>query len=261
MAAAVLTFQSVSPFPSSFPSNQQLKLRKPALSLIEIADKSTQFCSFRLSFSSIITDGNRRGSRRTKTSVSGEKNGDESKKSFDGNTTAPNTAAQEDIIALFKRIQSSISKGETGSAKSKSLSSSKNKSTAETVLDVLRESRTTARVTRSRKGGKALRWKANVPKATQRRNEKVDAETMGFKLSRPPSYFVKRSPIPFPTAPRGMVLEQKNEVVATEDEDEGLKLAKIEKLKLPELKELAKAKGIKGYSRLKKSELIQLLRS
>ena len=112
--------------------------------------------------------------------------------------------------------------------------------------------------TRTKKGVKALRWKTGVPKKRQGIGEKAAAATQDFKLSRPPSNFVKRSPISYPTAPRGKNLEQNNEAVAT---NEGLKLANIEKLKLLELKELAKAKGIKGYSRLKKSELVQILRS
>uniref|UniRef100_A0A3Q7F3B7 Rho termination factor-like N-terminal domain-containing protein n=2 Tax=Solanum lycopersicum TaxID=4081 RepID=A0A3Q7F3B7_SOLLC len=34
---------------------------------------------------------------------------------------------------------------------------------------------------------------------------------------------------------------------------------KIEEMKLPQLKELAKSRGLKGYSKLKKSELVELL--
>lgn len=35
----------------------------------------------------------------------------------------------------------------------------------------------------------------------------------------------------------------------------------IETMKLAELKEVAKNKGLKGYSKLKKSEILELLRS
>ena len=113
-------------------------------------------------------------------------------------------------------------------------------------------------VTRSRKGGKS-RWKRLGPKKTQGMEEQADRAAADPKLSRPPSNFVKRSPIPYPTAPRGNYLQHKSDVAAETTEE--LKLANIEKLKLTELKELAKTKGIKGYSRLKKSELVQLLRS
>lgn len=82
-----------------------------------------------------------------------------------------------------------------------------------------------------------------------------------FKLVRLPSTFVKRSPVPYPSAPRGKVHEPNSEASANMAESELLKLPRVEELKLPQLKELAKARGFKGYSRLKKSELIKLLRS
>ena len=44
----------------------------------------------------------------------------------------------------------------------------------------------------------------------------------------------------------------------TEKED---KPPLIETMKLAELKEVAKNKGLKGYSKLKKSEILELLRS
>ncbi|KAK6268609.1 hypothetical protein QUC31_012769 [Theobroma cacao] len=250
-------------FPFLLPCQQATQAEKTCfishslLNLTEIADKSRPFCSLQVTVSSITSDGNRRGSRPRKSSASGRKKEDESKKPPVGNE-APNSSNQEDIIALFRRIQSSISKGETGSAKAKSLSSSKDKSTAESVLDVLRESRKNVRGIRSNKGGKASRWKSGVPKKIEGMGKKANAATQDFKLLRPPSNFVKRSPVPYPTAPRVKGLEQNNEVVAT---NEGLKLANIEKLKLTELKDLAKARGIKGYSRFKKSELVRLLRS
>ncbi|XP_022720371.1 uncharacterized protein LOC111278129 isoform X2 [Durio zibethinus] len=242
MAAAVLSFQSISHLSSSFLFN---KLRKPVSSPTEIADKSTPFISLQLTVSS-ASDGNRRGSRPRKSSASGRKDGDESKKSSDG-SKAPNSSSQKEIIALFRRIQSSISEEETASAKTKTISSSKNKSIAESVLDLLHESSKNGQDTD--KVGNALRWKTGVSKKRQEMGEMAAAATQDFKLSRPPSNFVKRSPIPYATAPGGKNLGQSNEVAAT---NEGLKLANMEKLKLPELKKLARAKGIKGYSRLKK---------
>ncbi|XVE51486.1 hypothetical protein DITRI_Ditri02bG0045000 [Diplodiscus trichospermus] len=244
MAAAVLSFQPISHFSSSSPFNKKLKLKMPVLSLTEIADKCAPLSSLQVTGSSITSDGNRGGSRPRKSYASGRKKGDESKKSTDA-IKAPNSSSQEEIIALFRRIQSSISKGETASAKTRTLSSSK-------------ESRKHVQGTRTEKGGKALRWKSGVPKRRQMAGKNAAAATQDFKLSRPPSNFVKRSPIPYPTAPRGKTTGHKDEVVATNEES---KLANVEKLKLPELKELAKAKGIKGYSRLKKSELVQLLSS
>lgn len=76
------------------------------------------------------------------------------------------------------------------------------------------------------------------------------ARVTDSKSKRPPSKFVKRSPIPYPTSPRGLALE------LTVDGAAGL-----ETMKLAQLKELAKSRGIKGYSKLKKTELINLLKS
>lgn len=80
-----------------------------------------------------------------------------------------------------------------------------------------------------------------------------------FKLSRLPSNFVKRSPIPAPSSPRGNVPEPMRDILTERIED--TMWPRVGDLKLPELKELAKARGFKGYSRMKKSDLIRLLRS
>lgn len=99
-----------------------------------------------------------------------------------------------------------------------------------------------------------------MPKKDQELEGNTPAVT-GSKLSRrPPSNFVKRSPIPSPTIPRSISLEL-NSKQSTAAEEEGLDLPKVDEMKLAELKELAKARGIRGYSRLKKSELVSLLRT
>lgn len=77
---------------------------------------------------------------------------------------------------------------------------------------------------------------------------------MDPKLTRPPSNFVKRSPIQSPV--------RFNRKAEAETEEESISMGGVEKvkgMKVSELKELAKSKGIKGYSKLKKSELIELL--
>lgn len=79
--------------------------------------------------------------------------------------------------------------------------------------------------------------------------------------SRPPSKFMKRSPVPSPSTLRGRMFELNNEESHARAGINELKLRRIEEMKLTELKELAKSRGIKGYSKLKKSELLQLLRS
>nr|XP_043612161.1 SAP-like protein BP-73 [Erigeron canadensis] len=70
------------------------------------------------------------------------------------------------------------------------------------------------------------------------------------KKSRPASNFVKRSPIPSLYAE---TLE--DEVKSVRDGEE------LEMMKLAELKELAKSRRVKGYSKLKKGELINLLKT
>ncbi|MBA0811029.1 hypothetical protein Gohar_002967 [Gossypium harknessii] len=258
MAAAILSFQSLSRFAPSFPFNKQLKLRKPVLSLTEIADKSVPFSSLNPTLSSITSDGNTKGSgpKKSSNNVPGSKEIDENEKSSSG-IKAHKSSSKEEMIALFRRIQSSISKGKPGRAKSESFRSSEDKSTAESAMDVIRESRMNVKDTRSKKGTKALRWRSSVSKKSKV-EKKATVETE-FNLSRPPSNFIKRSPIPHPTAPRTKTPERNNEVVSTDGK--GSELANMEKLKLSELKELAKARGIKGYSRLRKTELLQLLMS
>lgn len=83
-----------------------------------------------------------------------------------------------------------------------------------------------------------------VPKIEQQRIEDYPPR-LDSNLIRPLSKFVKRSPIPYPPSQRKISLAKPD--------------PKIEGMKLVELKELAKSRGIKGYSKLKKSELVDLL--
>lgn len=85
-----------------------------------------------------------------------------------------------------------------------------------------------------------------------------------FKLTRPPSKFVKRSPIPHPSTPRSQFLELDNGATPSATGRSGaeeLDLVRVEEMKLPELKELAKSRGMRGYPKLKKRELVKLLKS
>ena len=82
-----------------------------------------------------------------------------------------------------------------------------------------------------------------------------------LKPTRLPSKFVKRLPIPSPSSPRERILKLNDEASQARAGRKELKLPKIEEMKLTELKDLAKSRGLKGYSKLKKSELIELLRS
>lgn len=80
------------------------------------------------------------------------------------------------------------------------------------------------------------------------------------KVARPPSSFAKRSPIK-PSGPRGKLpITQSNKALEEVTQQEE-KAPLIETMKLAELKEVAKNRGIKGYSKLKKGELLKLIRT
>lgn len=115
--------------------------------MAEIADwpgTSALLCApqrdlYRLPVLSIRSDGNKRGRPPRKNNDNGiTPKGHENKtpKVSDGESSG--SSNQEEIIALFKRIQTSISKGESISSKKRSSDSSKGKKSAEAVLDVLR---------------------------------------------------------------------------------------------------------------------------
>jgi hypothetical protein len=113
--------------------------------------------------------------------------------------------------------------------------------------------------TSNKEGDRLLTRRRGVPKKEQAvQNSPQVAE---LKSTRPPSKFVKRSPIPSSSTPGGNILELNDEALAARAGSKELNLPRIEEMKLTELKELAKSRGMKGYSKLKKSELVELLRS
>lgn len=243
-------------FPPCFSFNKQPKLRwgEPTFLLREIADgcstlPSRKAASFQFTVSSRRSDGNRRGNPSQKNPASERKNEGQNKKPSENKITS--SSNQEEIIALFNRIQSSISKKEPTSSKEINPKPSEKKPSADSVLDLLHQFRKGIPDTMTEKAREnKLKWRRAVAKEQKILNKETAVD---FRLFRPPSNFVKRSPIPSPSVPRGKILEMKKE--PKED------AAAIEKLKLPELKQIAKSRGIKGYSRLKKSELVKLLSS
>ncbi|XP_035544811.1 rho-N domain-containing protein 1, chloroplastic isoform X2 [Juglans regia] len=255
---------------------------KPIYSLKEIADGPSLFHSQKdfpfLTVSCIRSDGNRRRGPPWRSSASRRINeGENETPQSSSNGKKSNASDQEEIIALFRRIQSSISKGESVSPKKTNSNESKDKPSPDLILEALRKSRKQikgdADKPSNKEGKKVLTGRRGVPQ----KEEVVENSppVAGLKStrppskfvkrspipSRPPSKFVKRSPIPSPSTSRGRTLELNNEVSQARAGSNELKFRRIEEMKLTELKELAKSRGIKGYSKLKKSELLELLRS
>ncbi|KAJ7947143.1 Rho termination factor, putative isoform 1 [Quillaja saponaria] len=187
-------------------------------------------------------------------------NGDGNKRPQSSDGKKFNSSDQEDIIALFRRIQSSISKGDSESSNKRSSNLQKEKPSSESILDVLRESGKELKAkakTSNRVGPKALTKKRVVSR--KEKEVQNNPPVTDLKLTRPPSNFVKKSPIPSLSTPRGKVLnhEASSAIMGRKE----VHLQRVEEMKLSELKELAKCRGIRGYSKLKKSELVELLRS
>ncbi|GJW12007.1 SAP-like protein BP-73 [Tanacetum coccineum] len=153
------------------------------------------------------------------------------------------TYNKEEILALFRRIQSSISAAEFAASKGRT-----NNASAESVLEVLHQSR--KQVKGKTSYGEESTGLSERENNKQEKVERIDSVSNEGNLSRPPSNFMKKSPIPSVHVER-----VKDDVMSATDGEE------LEAMKLAELKELAKSRGVKGYSKLKKAELIELLKT
>ncbi|KAK8956390.1 hypothetical protein KSP40_PGU022260 [Platanthera guangdongensis] len=144
----------------------------------------------------------------------------------------PKSAGNEEILALFRRIRSSISKGGEANAPRRRTRSHR---TADPVSPDRNQ---------YRERGKEI----------GRRNSTLE-DSSGLPR-RPLSKFVRKSPIPMAPPPLKVRRSPEKGDRAVKE----LEMEKIDEMKLPELKEVARRKGIKGLSKLKKGELLQLLK-
>ncbi|KAL0363484.1 UNVERIFIED_CONTAM: hypothetical protein Scaly_1303600 [Sesamum calycinum] len=264
----------------SFSAATRPKFGVPIFSVKEIAN--------RFSVPGIRADGNRERSQKNFSPGRAPKADaqEDNPQSLDGRSS-PN---KEEILALFKRIQSSISKGEKRNSKVAEDNPSAesiwkfftNQGHEEKYCGFLQSlvffvglhlslCSLTAK-SLGKKGGKL----PSVRKESLNKEERVEHSTMGLRSTRPPSSFTRRSPIPTLSSQRDEIQQKsetspetvkrdetqlKNEtLLATDDDnDQPPEIIKFEEMKLAELKEVAKSKGIRGYSKLKKSELVELL--
>lgn len=98
--------------------------------------------------------------------------------------------------------------------------------------------------------------KGSTHQKDQKEPETDYPPTLDPRSTRLRSSFVKRSPIQSPINSKEKVELKTETSVDNHVESEAVK---VEEMKLPQLKELAKSRGLKGYSKLKKSELVELL--
>ncbi|KAK6932708.1 Rho termination factor, N-terminal [Dillenia turbinata] len=263
MDAGVLCGQSACGFSVS---NCKIKLGKPFYSLEEIADVSLHFPSSRLQGFPVLkirSEGRQRG-RSPKRDVAAARR---SSKEADSNHKVPQstgnkllgTSDQDEIIRLFRRIRTSIARDESDGPKKRGLGSSKDLSSAESLLEVLRQS------SRRQDGNLGKEERRTFAQRGVEKKERTiqDSSLAGdFKLTRPPSNFLRKSPIPLQSLHRAADAEMNNEgsSVSMSELASEMETPQVEKMKLPELRALAKSRGLKAYSKLKKSELVELLK-
>ncbi|XP_050147646.1 SAP-like protein BP-73 [Malus sylvestris] len=252
MGASGFQYDSVLRFPTFFSFSKQPKLGNPIFSLKDVSPLFERKELHLTVTCSVGSQGNGRDQPPRRRSERANKDGSKKRGSRKTN------ANQEEIISLFRRIQTSISK--EGSVDDEKIGSDdfEDRPHSDSILRALHGLRNPKGKADEKDGKKAFIRRTD-PREEQMQSNPPVAE---FKLTRPPSKFVKRSPIPHPSTPRSQFLDNGATPSATgRSGAEELDLARVEGMKLPELKELAKSRGMRGYSKLKKMELVKLLKS
>ncbi|MQL80153.1 hypothetical protein Taro_012614 [Colocasia esculenta] len=240
--------------------------RAPAglLNLADIADvglsPSSQRRQLQFSVCSIKSEGNRKGRSQRKSASDTPVEGDEKlKNSIPSVKESSELSSNEEILALFRRIQSSISKGEPVVRKKRN--TRKVSQSPKRVSDAQRQD------PKQKQVGDVISTRSRDKQPPQQRDTSSKDENIvnasaseRFKPLRPPSKFVKQSPIPLALLPRGSTSQIVGEELPITAAEDTPGVQKIDGLKLSELKELAKSRGVKGYSKLKKGELLELLK-
>lgn len=244
-----------------------------------------------------------------------------------------NSSVEDDIVALFRRIQaeSTVSKENPGNNKKNSNISSKSMKSADSVLRVLRQypdkpkeeieeetnqkislmggyEKMATQIDSSRKQSKKSKEIEEEPNislmagyekmatkrdSSRRQSKKSESQRItknmdnseDFLLSRPTAKFVHKSPIPLSAikkevrpVPGIQQSDEQNEGTSRDSEGTSASVLNgsllrdsaglledqpddLSQLNLSELKKTAKSYGLKGYSKLKKAELLELLRN
>ncbi|KAL4204485.1 hypothetical protein AMTRI_Chr01g110070 [Amborella trichopoda] len=245
---------------TSFLSHGPFPCKLSATSRREFADRPLLFASRKDLNQFIISSlksENRKG-QPSRRNTGNDEVGKDKEQSSDGDLS--DSSSQEEIIALFRRIQSSISKGSPRSTNKSITDDSKIKQSADSVLHALRQYPARKLNKEATSGqGKDVRGRGALRRGSLNKDQKdEEPKTDHFKLSRPASNFVKRSPIPS-SLPREKV-DEKALASGAKTVDNALTSKTMDDMKLMELRKLARSHGMKGYSKLKKGELLALMK-
>ncbi|KAL8140515.1 hypothetical protein V2J09_006536, partial [Rumex salicifolius] len=205
-----------------------------------------------------VSDGTRKNKPFNRNYALNDRSSQEDERRLPRGSSSGKWSSQKRLLTLFKQIETSIAQEKARSTNEREFTnSSKDYHVSfDTVLEALEEPSRTRKAPTLNKGSDSISHKKRATK-TENEPNLPDPQPSALKAMRPPSSFMKKSPISS-LSTEGIKSIELTAVELSEGgvEEEPLQLGKM---KLTELKEVAKARGIKGYSKLKKSELVDLL--